>query len=188
MFLFSRFMAAESETTRAVGRVTHPARHRGTSDVGIGPCGQRLSALMINGNPPVGSVRGTGSLTSSHGLKWGNGFAPIWALKLDISVCKTHSLSYTQRQKAIYPILSQLTQIPAWRSLFSSMDFKLSLRQPVQTRCLALKSVNVADTSPPGIFCASLTPCHDLLVPEMAVSCQPLPLFPRVSVGMDAPL
>lgn len=107
VFLLSQFKAADSETTRAVGTVTHAARDRGTSNVGIGPIG-----LVINGNSPVGSGRGTDSLMALqclHGLKWGNGFAPIWTLKLDSSAHKNHVVSCTQKQKVTYPILSQLT-------------------------------------------------------------------------------
>lgn len=129
--------------------VTHPARHSGSSDM---------------------ETESSMALQCLHGLKWRNGFAPIWTLKLESSVHRIHLVSCTQMQGVMYPILSKLTQIPTWRSLFSSMDFKLSLRTQVQTCCLAPKSMNVVDMSPPRTFCVSFTPCHHLsvlLVPEL---------------------
>lgn len=72
------------------------------------------------------------------------------------------------------PVLSQLTQTPDWTSLFSSMDFQLSLRQLVQTCCLALKSMNVVGMSPPRIFCAPPTTCHDLSDSSQLPACAAL--------------
>lgn len=152
MLQLSWFLAPDSETMGSVGTVTHPARHSGSSDMG---------------------TESSMALQCLHRLKWGYGFAPIWTLKLDSSVHRTHLVSCTQMQRVMCPVLSQLTQIP-------TIDFKLSLRQLVQTCCLAPKSVNVVDMSPSRTFCVSSTPCHRLsvlLVPEMTVRYQSLLVF-----------
>lgn len=117
---------------------------------------------MINGQFPEGSGGDTQSLTAlhcRHRLKSENAFAAFGELKLDSSVHKTYLVSSVLKWKVIYPICNQLTQTPAQRSLFSSMDFKWSTWQWAQTHRLTLKSMNCSGHESTQDLLPVLTPC-----------------------------
>lgn len=154
-----------------------------------------LRGLVINGQFPGGLGGDTQSLTAlrcPHRLKSENAFAPFGELKLDSSVHKTYLVSSVLKWKVIYPICNQLTQTPAQRSLFSSMDFKWSTWQWAQTHCLTLKSMNCSGHESTQDLLPVLTPCSLSQRWQSASRPVSVSLSARAALwagmGMDAPL